>query len=83
MKDTKWYVSGYTIGDRPSGPIFGNCDWFCTNVKFNSKKEAMVHIRERQRAYNRHGKIAYFSLSSKTYENFFDSRPMYSKLKKV
>ena len=80
-KDTKWYIGGYRLLDRPVSPGFGNVDWFETNVEFPTKKSAMTHIKERQKAMNKRGKVGYFTLYSKTYEQFYDGIPLYSKVK--
>lgn len=80
-KNTKWYVGGYRLLDKPITPGFGNADWFTTNRDFPSKKEAMAYIKERQHAMNKYGQVGHFTLFSKTYESFFDGVPLYSKVK--
>lgn len=81
VKTTKWYVGGYRLREEPISPGMGNCDWFAVNKEFPTRKEAMAYIKERQHAMNKYGQVGHFSLFNQTYEKFFESKPIYSKVK--
>ena len=80
-KTTKWFVGGYRLRDKPLGAGMGCADWFTVNKEFPTRKEAMAYIKERQLAMNKYGQVGYFSLFNQTYERFFESKPVYTKVK--
>ena len=46
--EEKWYLSGYTLEEKPLGAGMGRARYFTTNQEFPSKKEALDYIKEKQ-----------------------------------
>ena len=68
QKETQYIVGGYILTDQPAMPGFGNCNWFGTNIKFNTRPEALAWMKEKRFFYKKHGKQPVFSLRKETVE---------------
>ena len=78
--EEKWYLSGYTLSEKPLGAGMGRANYFTTNNEFPSKKEALEYIKEKQANLNSYGKVGYFSLFVKSSERYFTGEPLFSKI---
>lgn len=78
--EEKWYLSGYTLSEKPLGAGMGRANYFTTNNEFPSKKEALDYIKEKQAKLNSYGKVGYFSLFVKSSERYFTGEPLFSKI---
>lgn len=78
--EEKWYLSGYTLEEKPLGAGMGRARYFTTNQEFSNKKEALEYIKEKQANLNSYGKVGYFSLFVKSSERYFTGEPLFSKI---